>query len=127
MSKTAVALPKTTKDITVLDHDYIVKFPNNGQFIEIEVMKAHMTRDAYNTIASGNSVSSMQARFTVDMIAFFSVCCPKLRTDLKVDSFSELDMLTSKDILNVYLKEVLPWLSEWEMVLNAADEVSDES
>ena len=115
-------LPNKSVSFKLLENDYTVNFPNNGQFIEIESMKVLLTRDTYNTIAEGTSISAQYARYTVDAIAFFSTCCSKLRKDLKVDSFSELDMLSSKKIMSVYVKTILPWLIEWESVLNAEDE-----
>lgn len=116
------ALPKTKLNFKILENDYSVTYPNNGEFIEIEAMKSLLTRDTYNTMSNGGSVSSQLARYTVDMIAFFSVCCSKLRKDLKVDSLSSLDMMSSKKVLKVYIDSILPWLMEWESAINAADE-----
>lgn len=122
MSSTVVALPKEKITIAIGENEYSISFPDNGQYIEIEAMKCRLTRDTYNSMASGGSVSSQMARYTVDMIAFLSVACPKIREDLKVESFSELKMIDSKKILQVYVKSILPWLMEWESVLNAEEE-----
>jgi hypothetical protein len=60
------------------------------------------------------------------MIAFLSTCCPEMRKDLKVNTFSELDMLASKKLLNIYIKTILPWLTEWEILLNTDEDTKVE-
>lgn len=116
-------LPKKEIDFSINDNEYGAKYPNNGQFIDIQAMKARLTGDSYNTIADGNTTSSQLARYTVDMISFFNVCCPKLKLDLKLNSFSELEMIDSKKLLKVYVSIILPWLTEWENILNSDDSV----
>lgn len=123
---TTVTLPKEKLDFSIDENDYSITFPNNGEYIEIEGMKARLTRDTYNSMAVGVSVSAQMARYTVDMIACLSVLCPKIKEDLKVESFSELKMIDSKRILKVYIDKILPWLTEWESVLNAEDEAAAE-
>jgi hypothetical protein len=115
-------LPEKTLSFRIDENDYTVKYPNNGLFIEIEAMKSLLTRDTYSSMSTGNTISSQLARYTVDMIAFLAVCCPKLKDDLKVGSLSELDMIPSKKVLKVYVKTILPWLMEWEALVNSDDE-----
>lgn len=119
---TTIALPSKSVEFTISTNNYTVNYPNNGEFIGIEAMKNLLTRDTYATMATTDSVSAQLARYTVDMIAFFSTCCPKLKTDLVVNSLSELDMLSSKKIMKVYIKTILPWLTKWEEILNTDDE-----
>lgn len=125
MKTKLVNLPKSKIEISVSGNDYPIKFPNNGQFIEIEALKARLTRDSYNSMTEGVTTSSQMARYTVDMIAFLSVCCPDIKKDLKVETFSDLEMIDSKKILKIYYKEILPWLTEWELVLNADDDTEE--
>lgn len=121
-----LTLPSKTIDFTIQDKEYTVKFPNNEKYIEIEVMKSKLTDKEYNSISNGNTNSSQIAKYTVDMIAFFTVCCPKLKEDLTISSFSELDVLENKKFLNVYVKVILPWLLEWDKVINSIDEEDKE-
>lgn len=115
-------MPSKQVSFSVKENSYTVKFPNNGQFIEVESMKSLLTRTTYNDIAAGGSVSSQYAKVTVDMIAFFHVCCPQLRKDLAVESFSQLEMIDSKVLLQTYIKTIMPWLTEWEIALNSIEE-----
>lgn len=117
-------LPKTTIEFKIKDNTYTAKYPNNGQFIDIETAKARMAGDTYGAIADSRMTSAQIARHTIDMIAFLTICGPaQLKKDLNVDSFSDLDMIYSKELFKVYLTIILPWLIEWEQVLNADEEV----
>lgn len=121
MAETAKTPPRELS-IKVEDNSYVIKYPNTGQFLQIESMKISLTQDKYNSMVTGSTVSSQMARYTTDMIAFLSVCCPQMKKDLKVDTFSELDAIANKKILSIYIKTILPWLFEWEELLNAEDE-----
>lgn len=119
---TNLTLPKKTIEVKIGENSYSINYPKNGEFIDIEAFKARLTRDSYNTLVDGNTVASQMARYTVDMIAFLTICCPKIKADLNAPSFSDLEMIDSKKILKVYVNEILPWLTEWENVLNASDD-----
>lgn len=114
--------PNKKLSFKIEDNDYEVTFPNNGEFIEIESMKSKLSRGEYASISDNLTLEAQIAKYTVDLIAFFGTCCPKVRTDLKVDSLSELDMLSSKKILKVYVDEILPWLKLWIEVINSNEE-----
>lgn len=116
--------PNKTVTFKVEENEYTVPFPNNGQFIKIETMKALLTRDTYGTMATGGTVESQMSRFTVDLIAFLSVMCPKLTENLKIGSLSDLDMVTTKALLKTYINTILPWFNEWMTLLNT-DEVEE--
>lgn len=115
-------LPSKSLTFKIDENEYTVNYPNNGQFIAIESMKSSLTSDNYEALASRGSISSQYARYTVDMIAFFSNCCPQLKKDLKVETFSQLDMIDSKKLIKVYASKILPWLVKWEEVLNSDEE-----
>jgi hypothetical protein len=122
----SIVIPQKNLSFSIAEVEYNVEFPSNGQFIEIETMKIRLTKDTYHILSEGQTVSSQLARFTVDMIAFFSVCCPKLKENMKVASFSELDMMSSKKIMKVYMDKILPWLTDWDLVLNSIEEEEKE-
>lgn len=106
-------------------NEYDITFPNNAQFIELESMKVRLSRDTYN--AMGDTISSQYARLTIDLIAFTTVCCPKeFKKDLNIESIASLDMLTTKKLIDSYLKTIVPWFNEWELLLNSIEEKKDE-
>jgi hypothetical protein len=53
------------------------------------------------------------------MISSLEVFCPDIFKKLPV---TEWDLVDVKALLNVYLKEVLPWSIEWDKFLNYQDE-----
>ena len=113
--------------IEVESNSYDIEYPKTGQFLQLESMKISMSGGNYNAIALGDTVSSQMSRYLTDMIAFFSICCPQMKKDLKVDTFSDLDMLTSKKLLKLYIDKILPWLQAWEVLLNSDDsEITEE-
>lgn len=114
-------LPQKKISIVIDENSYDIDYPKNGQFIQIESLKMALTRGSYNSFSESTNTSTLYARYTVDMIAFFSTCCPKLREDLKVETFADLDMLSTKKLMKVYVNTILPWLMEWEVILNADD------
>lgn len=114
-------IPSKTVTFKVEENEYTVSFPNNGQFIKIETVKALLTKDTYTAMATGGTVESQMSRFTVDLIAFLSVMCPQLTTALKIDSLSDLDMVSTKKLLNTYITTILPWFNDWLTLLNTDD------
>lgn len=119
--------PSPTLTFSVEGNSYTVNYPKNGQFIQIESMKISMTRSTYGAMALESTISAQMARYTVDMIAFFHTCCPEMKADLKVETFSDLDVISNKRLLKVYINEVLPWLVKWEDFLNQDEEKKAEA
>ncbi len=114
-----VTLPAKSITFKVKENDYTINYPDTGGLMEIEIFKTSLSRGAYETISKTSTISSDYVRFMIDMIALFSVLCPNLKKDLKVETFSQLAVIDSKMLLGVYIKSILPWWSEWEKVLNS--------
>lgn len=121
-----MTIPNRTKKIVVSGNTYELKYPNTGGLIDIEVLKSSLTNDKYDAISYSNTNASTFVRFTVDMISGLTVMCPQLKAELKVKSFVELDPMTTKLLVNVYVKEILPWLNEWEVALGTDDSETEE-
>jgi hypothetical protein len=98
---------------SVLGNEYLITFPNNAQFIELESMKVRLSRDTYDSL--NTTVSSQYAKLTIDLLAFTTVCCPKeFKKDLNVESIATLDMLTTKNLIDAYIKQIVPWFTSWK-------------
>lgn len=106
--------PNSQKKITVKDREYIINYPNTGQLIDIERYKATISGDKYDAISNQSTNSSTYSKFLIDMMAIFNVLCSELIKDLKVASISELAAQDSNMLLRIYIKEILPWMLEWE-------------
>ena len=117
-------LPERKKTFKILENTYTVDFPTTGGLMEIEIMKAQLSRGQYSALAENATVNSSYSRFLIDMIATFTVLLPDLKKDMNVKTISELNPLDSKKLLKVYLSDVLPWLNSWFEILNSDDETA---
>ena len=111
-------LPSRTISFQIKDNQYSIDFPNTGQLIDIETLKISLARNQYEGIANARTISADYIRFLIDAIATLTVLCPTLKKDLKIESFTALDAMDSRILLQVYMKKILPWIASWEKVLN---------
>lgn len=119
--------PKSQVEIAVKDRKYKIDYPNTGQLIDIEKMKATLSGNSYDGISNQNTNSGFYAKYLIDMVATFNILCPDLIKDLKVKSILELNAVDSNILLKIYVKELLTWFIEWENALNSDDEELDAS
>ncbi len=126
MTSVKKPLPPTSISFRINDNSYDIKYPRTGEMLNIESLKVQLSSNTYNELINGNTTASQIARITIDMIAFLSIMCKKLREDMKVETFSELNALDNKKLYQMYIKTILPWLNEWETILNTDDEVESE-
>ena len=119
--KTEKKMPLRKMTFKIEQNSYDVEFPNTGGLIEIEVLKAQLSRNQYSSLSQSGS-TGLYNKFIIDMIATFTVLFPTLKKDLNVKTISELHPLETKKLLKVYLSDVLVWMNEWEEILNSDDE-----
>lgn len=117
-----MTIPARTLKFKIESNDYEATYPKVSQFIGIEAMKIALTRDTYSGIAESTSISAIYARYLVDAIAFIGTCCPDVKKDLNVEALTELDMMSAKKLVSVYVDTILPWLLAWEEALNSKEE-----
>ena len=106
--------------IEISGKNYQLVRPNNGQLIQIEVMKHRLSGGLYSEMVFTSLVSSQNTINTIDMMAHMTVLCPRVIVDLKID-VSKLDIIDSLPLLKVYMQKVHPWITEWQ---NFIQEVS---
>lgn len=107
MAKTS--LLNTSKVLEIRNNNYTVNYPNTGQLIDIELLKAKIADGNYDTLRfSMNPLFQEQAN-KIDMIATFNILIPQLREDINVRSLFDLTEEQSDELLEVYLKQFLPW------------------
>lgn len=123
----AKKLPSTSLEVNFKQKKYKVDYPNTGGLIDIQRNKHYFSGNSYNELSLDTTEQGMWTRFVVDMQATFAVLIPDLKKDLSVKSITELSPLDTKQLLSVYVKQVLPWLNEWQVILNADDEDEQES
>lgn len=99
--------------VSLNDKEYKLNRPNNGQLLEIEVMKHRLSGGLYQDLVFTNLISSQNTINTIDMISNMSVLCPEIIKDLKIN-IAKIDIIDSLPILKVYMSEVHPWVTKWQ-------------
>ena len=117
-------MPSQSITFEVGGNSYEIKFPNNGQFIEIERLKAKLT-DGFYSEMKNSSGNGYYATLLVDAIATFTVLCKELIKDLN-KSVYEMTMIEAKPIVDIYTKKYLPWFTEWSTILSSTETESEE-
>lgn len=100
------------KVIKVKGKEYIVSFPNVGQYYQIEVNKQRLSGGYYNMLLQNPTVASSNALDAIDIEATLMVICPSLISDLNVQNFGQLGLKDFQEIREIYLKEIHPFLKE---------------
>lgn len=108
-----------SKSIRIRGKEYEIHFPNVGEYYSIETAKQKLGKGFYNVLLGNPTKAAQDALDMIDIEATLSILCPALIDDLKVDKFSQLGIGDYKEIKEIYLKEVQPFLKEVNGLLNA--------
>lgn len=108
-----------SKIIKIRGIEYEIKFPNVGQYYNIETAKQSLGKGYYNVLLGNATKVAQDALDMIDIEATLTVLCPKLLTDMKVAKFSELGIVDYKEIKKIYVEEVHPFLKEVSDLLNS--------
>lgn len=95
-----------TLKIQILENEYVIKLPNTGDLIDMEMRKSRYVMD-------NNYISGIFAEMLAKAIATFSVLIPELKKDLNIESFEKMSLKDSKVIVKVYRDQFLPWWNDW--------------
>lgn len=112
------SLPKRKIKIQVKENEYEISYPNTGGLIDIQISKSTLSRDQYESMLYQNGFSGQYSAMLIEMVSVFNTLAPKLKEDLKVRGFLELDVMDTKYLMDIYIKEVYPWMKEWEDILS---------
>jgi hypothetical protein len=97
------------KLINFKGNDYIVKFPNVGQLMDIENIKMSLTNGKYVEMAISVLKIHIFQLDMIDAISYFSILCPEMKTNLGIKNWRDLDASLAKEITSVYKKQFIPW------------------
>ena len=92
---------------------YTLKKPTIGQLLDIQTLKAQITRGSYGQIVRNLDEIGIMSLDVVDMIAVLSSLCPDVITDMKVSNWAELDPFDILDLYKGYQATVHPWYSQY--------------
>lgn len=100
-----------SKQITVNGQIYIVLFPNVGKFIDIKVLETKISQGLSTQMVFGTG-EQQSAFLYITTYAHFAVLCPEMMQDLKVKSIFDLSLEDYEELVQVYLKDIQPWIAE---------------
>lgn len=103
---------KTEVAFQLKGREYVISYPNVGEYYRIEAMKQALGRGFYNALLETKTVSAINALDMIDIQATFAILCPKLIEDLKVNNFEELGVKDFAEIRDIYTETVAPFLNE---------------
>jgi hypothetical protein len=108
--------------ITLQEQSFVIKFPNMGQIVDVEVYKANLAKGQYGTLVGTMSKSALIALDFVDAAATFLVLIPELQTRLSVESLTNLDPIEAQELVVQYKKVFFPWYSKIVTALQLKEE-----
>lgn len=108
-------------DLTIFGNTYIAKFPNVGQFIDIQTIKAKLTEDKYETFKL-LSRDGLFATIFCDTIATFNVIIPQLQEDLNKSGLLDLDLDKMIELSMIYKDHYLPFYEKVMGEINSKEE-----
>lgn len=108
-----------SKIVKIRGKEYKFEYPNVGMYYSIETAKQRLGKGYYNVLLGNVTKAAQDALDMIDIEASLSVLCPDLIADLKVEKFSQLGIADYKEIKEIYLKEVQPFLKEVSDLLNS--------
>jgi hypothetical protein len=115
-----------TITLKIKRNDYDCPFPNCGQLIDIENYKANLSKGQYRNLVNNMTLASLMSLDYIDCIATFSILIPKLFEDLRVPNIFLLDLISMKEIVDVFKKEYLPWYNQWMDVISGKEDKKEE-
>lgn len=88
-----------------------------GSFIDLWRMKTALSGGTYGQMYRNAMVASDEALMMIDIEAFMTSFCPEFIKSMKPVSFSELSFEDYMEIREVYVEQIMPWLTKVEGML----------
>ena len=100
------------KNFKIGEHQFIAKFPNVGQIIDIESYKQGLTNGRYGQMAASGIRSQYYALDLIDAIVFFQVMVPEVGKYFDISNYTSIPLDKAKKFIEVYQKEIKPWFEK---------------
>ncbi|MBV7533756.1 hypothetical protein [Chitinophaga sp. sic0106] len=110
-------MPLRSVSVRIGNNDYTINYPNTGQLIDIDVLKAQFSGGNYEKLKYSYDAGFLRSAVTIDAVATFNVLLPQLKDDLTVKSLFALDRDKMEMVLNEYISKVVPWFEQWDQLL----------
>ena len=106
---------------------YEAKYPNVGQYIDIENKKIQLSNGNYYQMASSGIATMNKALDYIDSYAYFSVLIPQFIKDLNVNSFFELSTDDADEIVKVFKEDFITWFNDINQEINNVNDEKKEN
>ena len=109
------------KVIVINGDDFTLDITNLkvGDYIALETEKQRLSGSKYYELATTYFTNTLNAASLIDMIATFRVLLPDIEKSISAESFEKLNIIDTKELLKVYIKEVAPWYQSWMKEFNS--------
>lgn len=97
------------KKFNIGEKQFVAKFPNVGQIIDLESFKQALTNNRYGQMASSGIASMYNALDLVDAVAFFHVVVPEVAKYYDIRNYTLLQVDKIKELLDAYQTQIKPW------------------
>jgi len=99
-----------------------------GDYIALETEKQRLSSSKYFELATTYLTNTLNAANLIDMIATFRILLPEIEKGIAAESFEKLNIIDTKELLKIYLKNVSPWYQSWMKEFNSPfeDENADD-
>jgi len=95
---------------------------NVGRVMDFMRMKTAISGGTYGLMYREALKAHDAALIMIDCEAFFTSFCPKFVENLKPSSFRDLGLNDFKEIKDVYIKTIKPWIDDLEKTLGDTNE-----
>ena len=102
---------KQSYTIKVGENTYTTKFPTMGQFIDINVLEAQLSKGTIKDLITSGTSDAIDTYVYLSMYAHISILFPQLVKDLKVNSLLDLDMNDCQELVERFV-EVKSWIKD---------------
>ncbi|NIG54739.1 hypothetical protein [Chitinophaga sp. Cy-1792] len=110
-------MPLRSVSVRIGNNDYTINYPNTGQLIDIDVLKAQFSGGNYEKLKYSYDAGFLRSAVTIDAVATLNVLLPQLKEDLTVKSLFALDRDKMEMVLSEYIAKIVPWFEEWDQLL----------
>lgn len=101
-----------TKSFKIGEHQFIAKFPNVGQLIDLESYKQSLTNGRYGQMAASGIRSQYYALDLIDAIVFFQVVTPEVGKYFDISNFAAIQIDKAKPLIEAYQNDIRPWFEK---------------
>lgn len=118
-SKTVIPADQIT--VKIQEKNFDIGTPNSGQLIDIETAKLRYSKNMHSSLLFSQSRQSIYVYTLIDALSTMSVLIPTLAKTLEVDNLANLNVVKMKVLVDVYIKEIEPWMNTIQDFLNGVE------